>query len=316
MKYDLIVIGNSREGVEHAAAEARSGRRVTLIRSLEELVSLEVMRSAAQRVAASSEVSMRAWRAEVARLNRAQMSAEIDRLDDLGVERIVGSTRFISSSAVEVMVGADRHRIEGREFVLACETRSRRPNFLFANGRGTVAAEDLLTLPDLPRSAVIVGAGSSGLSAAMTLATLGGEVTVVDNHATLLEVCGLFDSTFDALQSLNVAFRLEDEAIGVTARPDSRAAVRLASGHQIVGDSVVVCVGRQGMIEGLNLDEAGVGVDDRGYVWCDRDGKTWAKQISAIGSIVGSPRESNAPSAEQFLSASIFDRVVVNSHLF
>ncbi|WP_010586920.1 FAD-dependent oxidoreductase [Schlesneria paludicola] len=300
MNYDLLVIGNSRAGAERAAAEALAGRRVALLKSVEKTVRLDVMQTSAEIIVASDNVSMRAWRAEVDRLTRSEMAAEFERLAELGVEQIVGSARFVSPTVVEATFGAERRRVEASDFVLACETRSRRPNFLFANDRCTVVAEDLLKLTDLPRSAVVVGAGATGLSTAVTLATLGVEVVVVDNHATLLELCGLFDSTFDALQTRDVAFRLEDEAIGVTAQPDLQAAVRLASGRQIVADSIVVCVGSEGMVEGLNLEAAGVGVDDRGRVWCDRNGKTWAKQISAVGPIVGAPREFNVPSIDVF----------------
>ena len=298
MYYDILIIGNSREGAERAATEAEHGRRVALVRSQEVPVALDVMQRAAQGVAGANDVSLGAWRAEVGRRKEVESAAEFDRLKALGVDQIFGSTRFVAPAAIEVASADDLRHVESSDIVLACGTRSRRPRFLFADERFAVTAETVLNLTDLPVSAVVVGAGETGLSMAITLATLGVRVVVVDQHTTLLELCGLFDATFDAVQTLDIAFRLEDEVIGVTAGPGVQAAVSLASGRRIVADKVFACVGREGMTEGLNLESIGVGVDEHGRVWCDRRGRTWVKQISAIGDVAGVPRDAVTASGE------------------
>ena len=50
---------------------------------------------------------------------------------------------------------------------------------------------------------------------------------------------------------------------------------------------VAVCVGRVGNTESLHLEAAGVGLDERGRVWCDANGGTWASHITAAGDVVG-----------------------------
>ena len=89
------------------------------------------------------------------------------------------------------------------------------------------------------------------------------------------------------MQSLDIAFRLGDEMIGVETRGDDSVAVRLASGKVFIAQTALVCVGRVGETESLNLEAAGVGVDERGRVWCDAKGGTWASHITAVGNIVG-----------------------------
>jgi NAD(P) transhydrogenase len=295
MDYDLLVIGEDRCGIERAMASARSGDRVGVVKPRNSMTSLDTMRLAAFNIAENGRTSMAAWRAEAARLNGCQCFAENAELDAAGVELIYGSASFKSSSIVEVRGRDDRREVSCREFVLACGCRSRLPRYLQENGRFVVTLETLLNLNDVPRSMIVVGGGESGLSAAIMLAGLGVEVTVVDEHATLSELCGLFDAKFDAIQTLNIAFRLDDEVVGTELRPNRQTAVRLASGRVLAADAVLVCLGKEGNTEGLNLDAVGVGIDEHGRVWCDPDGQTWTSHISAVGDVVGFPQSSVVP---------------------
>ena len=95
------------------------------------------------------------------------------------------------------------------------------------------------------------------------------------------------DARLFEMQSLDIAFRLGDEVIGVETRGDNRAAVGVARGKVFVADVVLVCVGRIGETDRLNLEAVGVGLDERGRVWCDADGGTWASHIKAVGDVVG-----------------------------
>ena len=287
MDYDLLIIGVERDGIDRAIAAARDGLRAAVIRTIDSVPTLDVMRRAADNLANQSRLSMSSWQAEVARLICCQTDAEDAELDAAGVELISGHVRFVSPTAVEVWRSDERRTITTEETVLACGTKSRVPVTLRGDQRFVVNMESLFTLKEMPKSVIVVGGGETGLGAAIMLATLGVEVTVVDEHVTLLELCGLFETRFESVQSLNIAFRLGDEAIGTELRRDLQAAVRLASGRVLVADAVLVCVGKEGRTADLNLDAAGVGVDERGRLWCDVNGQTWTSQITAVGDVVG-----------------------------
>lgn len=87
-------------------------------------------------------------------------------------------------------------------------------------------------------------------------------------------------------QAHDIAFRLGDEVIGIEPS-DRQAVVRLASGRVLKGDAALVCAGREGRTDGLDLESVGVGLDERGRVWCDARGRTWNPQITAVGDVVG-----------------------------
>ena len=287
MTYDLLVIGDEREGIDRAISAAREGRRVAVIGARDTIPSLDVLQRAADHLAELPAVTMAAWRAEVTRLTRCQMLADCAEMECLGIDRVSGKVQFVSETSIEVVDCGESRVLSGARIVVACGTRSRLPASLQCDGRFVLGVESLLELDDVPQSVIVVGAGETGLAAAILLAKLGVEVTVVDEHVSLREVCGIFDGSFDAVQSLQIAFRLGDEVIGTERRLDLQAAVRLSSGGVLTADAILICVGREGKTDGMNLEVAGVGLDERGRLWCDARGQTWSSRIVAVGDIVG-----------------------------
>ena len=292
MNYDLLVVGQSREGVQRAISVAQSGRRAAIVKVPHPAFSLDLMSAALQNLDGQGPVTMDSWRAEVTRLTRCQTLTDDSELNRAKVARLEGASRFISRTQVDVANGNESQIVSASEIVIACGTRSWRPECLRGDPRFVLTVESLLRLRDIPQTIIVVGAGESGLSAATMFATLGVEVTVVDEHVNLLDVCSESEAPIDAAQSLNIAFRMNDEVIGTELLPDLQVAVRLASGRTLVADAILVCVGLEGNTAGLDLESVGVGVDERGRLWCDSFGRTWSSSITAIGDVVGFPRTS------------------------
>lgn len=297
--YDNVILGDERDGIELALRSARHGRRVAIVGPNESRFQWELVREAADRITSELKHDMRAWRDETSRLVAEQEANDELDLMCWNVDRICGQVKFVAPGVLEIE-GEVTKTVFADKFVLACGTRSYLPSFLKVDGRFVLGQESLLALPAIPKSVVIVGAGGTGLSTAVTLAKLGSEVTVVDNRLTVADLYGAFDPVLNEAQALNVAFRLDDEVIGTELRPNRQVAARTASGRVFLSDAIVVCIGREGCTEGLSLDAAGVGVDERGRVWCDEDGQTWNESIHAVGTVVGYPREARVASKSMF----------------
>ena len=292
MNYELLVIGNGRDAIDGAIASARQGLRVALVETktvAEEAASIEVLRQAVNNLAKDGSTSMSDLRNEVTRIGRCQRAADRAELECLGIDVFSGDVQFVAAGTVEVRSGGGVNSIQADNVLVACGTKSARPGHIRFDGRLVVDVESLLMLEELPRSMIVVGAGETGLDYALLLGSLGIDVTVIDEQANVFDVCGglMGDTRLFEMQSLDIAFRLGDEVIGVETRGDDRAAVRLASGKVFVADAVLVCVGRVGDTKSLNLEAAGVGLDERGRVWCDANGGTWASHIRAAGDVVG-----------------------------
>ncbi len=288
MRYDRVVIGNGSDAVRAVIAGSEQGQRVALIRSSDagtDRVTSRMLRRAADRLFEAGLVSMTGFRREVARDVQSQQAADHAELVRLGVDVFAGDIRFADSKTVAV----GTELLAAESIVLACGTKSTPLGQAPFDGQVVLAAEQLLSLDGLPHSMIVVGAGRTGLDHAIVLAMLGVEVTVVDEHSSHFDLCGgLMNAALFEAQSLDIAFRLGDEVIGVEKRTGPhRATVRLASGRVLTAEAALICVGREGRTAGLDLESAGVGLDEHGRVWCDADGRTWATHIIAVGDVIG-----------------------------
>lgn len=288
MRYDQLVIGSGPDAVRAAIGGSAQGQRVALIRSSEagsDRITSRMLRQAAERLFKTGSVLMTELRREVASEIESQLASDQAELARLGVDVFAGDIRFVDSKSVAV----GTELLTGETIVLACGTKSTPLGQAPFDGRVVLAVEQLLSLDELPHSMIVVGAGRTGLDHAIVLAMLGVEVTVVDEHSNHFDLCGgLMNAALFEAQSLNIAFRLGDEVIGVEKRTGPhRAAVRLASGRVLTAEAALVCVGRAGRTGGLDLESAGVGLDEHGRIWCDADGRTWAAHIIAVGDVVG-----------------------------
>ena len=102
----------------------------------------------------------------------------------------------------------------------------------------------------------VVGAGVIGVEYASMFGALGTKVTVVDQRDRVLT---FLDSEIgEAFQYLlrrrNVTFRLREKVDAVEALPGRGARLKLASGKEIVSETVLYATGRQGDTEQLGLD--------------------------------------------------------------
>jgi NAD(P) transhydrogenase len=287
MYFDLLIIGAEREGIARAMSEARSGRRVAIIELIDNRILMELMVEAAGRLATEPQVSMDQFRDQVIRVASARKIARQANFVRLGIQRFSGTVRCVSGSTVEIANSGSIQIISGGEIIVACGTRSKECSSFTCDGERIFVAESLLQLREVPRTSLVIGAGTTGLLTAILLARFGIEVTVVDEHVNLLKICTALEGSFEDIQSLPIAFRLGDEAIGSQFGTNRQVEVRLSSGRILSAETMFVCVGRVGNTDTLNLEAVGVGLDERGRIWCDSQGQTWSQGIRAIGTVAG-----------------------------
>ena len=82
------------------------------------------------------------------------------------------------------------------------------------------------------------------------------------------------------LRDSAVTFRFGEEVTGVDVSA-AGTLTKLASGKQIAAEAVMYSAGRTGRTEGLNLDAAGLGTDDRGRIEVDDHFRTRSSTSSA-----------------------------------
>ena len=174
--------------------------------------------------------------------------------------------------------------------MIAVGTRPARPDTVAFDDRTIVDSDGLLKLERrVPRTMTIVGAGVIGVEYASMFGALGTKVTVVDQRDRVLSF--LDTEIGEAFQYLlrrrNVTFRLREKVDAVEALKGRGARLKLASGKEIVSETVLYATGRQGDTDKLGLALTGLECDKRGRIKVDDAYRTAVPHIFAVGDVAG-----------------------------
>jgi len=195
-------------------------------------------------------------------------------LREQGIELVRGVGRLAGERVVEVKRDGSTRRLDARKaVVLATGTGPLVPPI---PGLGEVRPWDNRTATaakQLPRRLLVLGGGSVGAELAQAFRRLGSEeVTVVEGADRLL-----FREEPFASEEVRAAFEAEGIAVVTGARmtaarrqgSDGPVIASLEDGRELVGDEILVAVGRRPATSGIGLETVGlepgrpVLVDDR-----------------------------------------------------
>jgi dihydrolipoamide dehydrogenase len=150
-----------------------------------------------------------------------------------------------------------------------------------------------LELVDIPETLLVLGGGIIGLEMATVYDALGSKVTVVELMDQIIP-----GADKDIVKPLHN--RIKDRYRNIFLKTKVTAITAEAGGLQVVFsgpagehverfDRVLVAVGRRPNGTRLGLDNAGVAVDERGFIAVDNQQRTNVPHIFAIGDVVGQP---------------------------
>ncbi|MCI0344298.1 MAG: NAD(P)/FAD-dependent oxidoreductase [Chloroflexi bacterium] len=202
-------------------------------------------------------------------------SSHVRELEKAGAVCYRGSVRIVERGEVEVEHDGVRHRIRGREVIVATGSRSRVPPVpgleaihCWTNREATLARE-------LPRSLLVLGGGPTGCELAQVFSRFGVPTTIVQSGDRLAPTDHPRNSAVvaRALVRDRVDVRLGVRAVAAhaNAAEDGAHVIDLDDGSTAAGHVILLAVGRE-----FDLDELGLeryGVDTSGRVAFPRDGR-------------------------------------------
>jgi dihydrolipoamide dehydrogenase len=193
-------------------------------------------------------------------------------LDEMGIELVRGHGRLAGVRAVEVETdGGPRRLTARRAVVVATGSTSFLPPI-----EGLAEAEawdnrDATSTKSIPRRFVVLGGGPVGAELAQAFRRLGSEeVTVIEGSPRLLgrEEPFAGDEVRAAFEAEGIRVLLGARATSVR-RDEAGVRVQVESGETVVGDELLVAVGRRPTTGDVGLDSIGLepgrplAVDDR-----------------------------------------------------
>ena len=204
------------------------------------------------------------------------------RLQRLGIKLLKGVGQFVDPRTV--VVGDDI--IRAGDVVIATGSVPRVFPGVTVDARRVLTSDEIVRLTALPESLLILGAGVIGCEFASIFNELGAKVLLVDTQARILssedeDLSGFLASEFSQ-RGIEVipSCRFEKLEVG-----EKGVSTILSDGQRVQTESVLLAVGRNPSTSALNLDGAGVKVDERGYVQTDQDMRTNVPHIYAVGDV-------------------------------
>jgi pyruvate/2-oxoglutarate dehydrogenase complex dihydrolipoamide dehydrogenase (E3) component len=149
----------------------------------------------------------------------------------------------------------------------------------------------ILELRTLPRHLVIVGGSYIGLEFAQIFRRFGSQVTVIEKGPSLLwkEDADICEAITQILTDEGITVRAEAECVRFERRgQDILAGVSCKAGEpEVVGTHVLLAVGRRPNTDDLGAENAGLELDDHGYITVDDQLRTSVPGIWALGDCNG-----------------------------
>ena len=230
------------------------------------------------------------------------------------VRVVAGVGRFVSAHELQVDDGEGKSQlVRFEQCIIAAGSQAvKLPGFPWDDPR-VMDSTDALELADVPSKLLVVGGGIIGLEMATVYRALGSEVTVVEFMDQLMPGADrdLVKPLADRLKKQGVAVHLKTKAAKVEAQKKGLkvgfepAEEGGEAPEAQLYDRVLVAVGRSPNGGKLDAGKAGVEVNERGFIPVDRQMRTSARHIFAIGDLVGNPMLAHKATHEGKLAAEV-----------
>ncbi len=205
-----------------------------------------------------------------------------ERFEGLGVTVIRQHGRFKDARTVE----SETTEVKARRFVIATGSRASAPPIPGLDKTPYLTNETVFSMDKQPEHLLIVGAGPIGLELGQSFRRLGSKVDIIDiapplgrnepEHADIL---------VKQLEAEGIVFHAPVNTKKIRETKDG-VAIDLEDGTKLTGTHLLVAAGRRPVMDGLNLEAAGIEFDRRG-IKTDDCLRTTNKKVFAVGDVSG-----------------------------
>ncbi len=207
---------------------------------------------------------------------------------------VIGWAKFVDATTLEV----DGQHYSAKRIVLATGSRPR-----MLDVPGTKGVKHLHTNHtffeqerELPARLLIVGGGAIACELGQAMQRLGSRVTIVNHGERLLEreiapyssmLSDCFDREGIEVYQQSEVIRFEGSSTAVVETKTTRNGEEQVREHRIDFDEVLIAIGRDAAPQDMNLDAAGIAVDEHGVMKVDDRYRTTNSQVFAVGDAMG-----------------------------
>jgi len=206
------------------------------------------------------------------------------------VELVEGWATFTSGQGIKIASEDTAREIRFRKALIAVGSRPSKPSIKGVDEVGYYTTDSVWGLDSLPDRTLLIGGGAVGLEIGQALQRLGSQVTLV-------EVLDRILPNIEPEISRMLAALLEEEGMKIVtkgrvvelSRRGEQGCATVVTGEglkTVEFDAMLLATGRTPNTDSLNLEDAGVATDGRGYVKVDETMCTTNPYIYAAGDCV------------------------------
>ena len=203
-----------------------------------------------------------------------------------------GHGSFVNKNKI-VVKGNDgkETEVETDKTIIATGSKPTKLPFIEVDKKRIITSTEALSLKEVPKHLIIIGAGIIGVELGSVYKRLGAEVTVVEYTD---KVCGSLDGDISkemkrVLSKQGMKFELSTKVTGATVKGKNvtvTAENKKGEKVEFKGDYCLVAVGRSPYTENLGLENVGIELDDRKRIKTDKNLQTNVEGIYAVGDVV------------------------------
>lgn len=204
------------------------------------------------------------------------------------ITHIQGFGKITDKNEVTVLNDDNDQVITGKNIVIATGSEVAIPENVIVDEKDILSSTGALSLDRVPEELVIVGAGYIGLEMGSVWSRLGSKVTVIEYADRIVpnmdkEISNQFQKI---LIKQGIDFKLST-AFKKINKKDGKLYIAIETqqgqASEISCDKVLISIGRKPYTFGLNLEEVGVKIDDKGFIVTKNNFQTSVDNIFAIG---------------------------------
>lgn len=225
------------------------------------------------------------------------------------VDLIRGVAKFIDANRIEITNGTEKETITAKNVILATGSQSIELPFLPFDEKRILSSTGALSLSEIPKKMIVIGAGVIGVELASVYSRLGTEVVIIE---FLDHICGDLDATIQKsflqiLKKQNLTFHLGAKVVnGKVTENGVSLKAKLKDGNDETtfdADVVLVAVGRRPFANGIEV--LGLDSTPKGFIAVNNRFQTKLPHIYAIGDLIEGPMLAHRASLEGVAVAEI-----------
>ncbi|HBC6261517.1 reactive chlorine resistance oxidoreductase RclA [Citrobacter braakii] len=293
-QYQAIIIGFGKAGKTLAATLAKTGWRVAIIEQSNTMyggtcINIGCIPTKTLVHDAELQHDFAAAMQRKASVVSFLRDKNFHNLADLeNVDVIEGRAEFIDNHTVRVVQPTGAIELSGEKIFINTGAQATMPNVAgLMTTPGVFDSTGLLNLTQRPERLGILGGGYIGVEFASMFANFGSKVTIYEAAPLFLarEDRDIADAIANILRDKGVEIILNAKVQAVSSH-DGAVQVQMPEGVQTV-DALLVASGRKPATENLQLQNAGVDVNERGAIVVNKYLRTSADNIWAMGDVTG-----------------------------